>query len=134
MGPLDGLKGSAARLVKVNKQVFEHLDVVFPAHRELLPAIDAVLAGKRFVSGALERVSDEPRFDIFAGLPEKDAMWLEAVMGLEKARNRMEMLAFEIPGRYFVLSMYRHTVLAQIDTSQNVVQDDLLPKRKLGAA
>jgi CheY-like chemotaxis protein len=103
------------------------------AHRELLPAIDAVLTGKRFASGALERVSDEPRLDIFAGLPDKDAMWLEAVMGLGKARDRMEMLASQIPGRYFVLSIYRQAVLAQIDTSENAVPADI-PKRTLGAA
>jgi CheY-like chemotaxis protein len=103
------------------------------AHRDLLPAIDSVLTGKRFVSGALERVSDEPRFDIFAGPPDKDAMWLEAVTGLGKARDRMQTLASQFPGRYFVLSIYRHEVLAQIDTSENAVQD-VLPKRTLGAA
>jgi hypothetical protein len=60
----------------------------------------------------------EPTFDIFAGEHDKDAMWIEAVAGLSKARERMEKIAKEKPGKYFLFSCTDHTVLARIETFQ----------------
>jgi hypothetical protein len=62
---------------------------------------------------------NEPRFDIFSGSLDKDAMWVEAVPGLAKARERMKELAAQVPGKYFVFSMHSHAVLASVDTSSN---------------
>lgn len=60
---------------------------------------------------------DEPSLDIFSGELDKDAMWLESAESLSKARERMEKIAAEKPGRYFIYSVRSHAVLAQIDTS-----------------
>lgn len=50
-------------------------------------------------------MTQEPRFDIFSGSIDKDALRIEAVEGLAKARERMEELAANVPGKYFVFSM-----------------------------
>ena len=64
----------------------------------------------------------EPRFDIFSGSPDNDAMWIEAVCGLAAARERMEELALQIPGRYFLFSIHSRTLLAKIDTTKNFIR------------
>ena len=43
---------------------------------------------------------------------------IEAVRGLANARERMEVLAKETPGKYFVFSTLSHAVLAMTDTTQ----------------
>ena len=58
----------------------------------------------------------EPTFDIFRGAPNKDAVWVEAVQGLSAARERMEQLAAEKSGEYFLFSTSSHTVLARTET------------------
>ena len=75
----------------------------------------------------------EPRFDIFSGSVDKDAMWIEAVDGLNAARQRMEKIASEVPGRYFVFSSYSRTILAQIDTTKNFIRAEARCKAR-GAA
>jgi hypothetical protein len=64
----------------------------------------------------------EPRFEIFSGSNDKDAMWIETVTGLADARSRMEQLALQVPGKFFIFSCYSHTILAHIDTSENYVR------------
>jgi hypothetical protein len=64
----------------------------------------------------------EPRFDIFSGSPDNDAMWIEAVSGLSQARERMEQLARQIPGRYFLFSIHSRSLLARIDTTKNFIR------------
>lgn len=59
----------------------------------------------------------DPLFDIFAGVYGKDAKWIESVNGLGYAHIRMEELAAQAPGKYFIFSSYSRSVLAQIDTS-----------------
>jgi len=54
--------------------------------------------------------------DIFSGGPDKDPMWLETVDGISKARERMEQLAAEAPGRYFLFSTTAQAILAEIET------------------
>jgi len=78
-------------------------------------------------------MDQEPRFDIFSGTTEKDAIWIEAVSGLANARKRMEELAAKSPGRYFVFSVSSHTVLAQTDTSKALAKP-APPKKARGTA
>ena len=59
---------------------------------------------------------EEPKFDIFSGQIENNAMWLESVEGLSKARDRMRQIAAEKPGRYFVFSPASNSVLAETET------------------
>jgi hypothetical protein len=58
---------------------------------------------------------NQPIFDIFAGTYDK-AVWIEAVEGLSNARERMEQIGKEKPGRYFLFSCPDHLVLARIET------------------
>ncbi len=57
-----------------------------------------------------------PKFDIFAGVPDRDAMWICAVRGLANAKERMDQIAVERPGRYFIFYPPERTILAQIET------------------
>ncbi len=50
--------------------------------------------------------------------------------GASKARERMEKLAAEIPGHYFVFSIYSRSVLAKIDTTKNFIRADTRPKAR----
>ena len=63
-------------------------------------------------------MNSEPRFGIFSGSFENDALWLETVSGFTKARERMEQLASQAPGKYFVFSVHSRGLLASIDTSK----------------
>jgi hypothetical protein len=58
----------------------------------------------------------EPTFDIFSGGPDNDPVWLESVLGLSNARERMEQIAAKTPGQYFIFSFGSQAVLAQTDT------------------
>lgn len=58
----------------------------------------------------------DPVFDIFSGTTDNDAVWLEAVAGLSSARDRMEEIAAQSPGQYFVFGQQDHSILARIDT------------------
>jgi hypothetical protein len=57
-----------------------------------------------------------PRYDIFSGQFDKDAMWLEAVKGLGAACNKMKERARKSPGPYFVFCQNANKVLAHIKT------------------
>ncbi len=58
-----------------------------------------------------------PEYDLFCGIFDKNAMWLEAVEGLGNAFERMKDLASEAPGSYFVFCTRTHQVMASVDTS-----------------
>jgi len=60
----------------------------------------------------------QPHFDIFSGSIDKDARWIEAVRGLANARERMEELAKEKPGKYFVFSTFSQAVVTMTDTTE----------------
>ena len=62
----------------------------------------------------INAMDTEPRFDIFSGTPDKDAVWVECVCGLSNARERMERIAAQKPGRYFLFSVLSHSVLVKI--------------------
>jgi hypothetical protein len=58
-----------------------------------------------------------PRYHIFSGSRDKDALWLESVEGLGAAHEKMKERAAEKPGPYFIFCTKTHAVLASINTS-----------------
>jgi hypothetical protein len=62
---------------------------------------------------------DTDAFDLFAGAPDRDAAWLESIVGLEAAKERVNELAADNPGEYFVFHSRSHTVLVHVINSQN---------------
>ena len=62
----------------------------------------------------------EPEYDIFAGRPDGEAMWIESVEGLKDARARMEQIAAEKPGQYFMFSTTNNAVLAKSNTTSQL--------------
>lgn len=74
----------------------------------------------------------EPLFDVFSGTSEKDAVWRESVEGLANARKRMEQLAVNVPGAYFLYSPLSHSILARTDTAKQLQSAQL--EKKAGAA
>ena len=66
-----------------------------------------------------------PTFDIFAGTPGSlNVLWKEAVPGLGAASERMQQLAAEDPGPYFVFCISSRQVLAVVDTSGQQQQQE----------
>jgi hypothetical protein len=59
---------------------------------------------------------DEERFDIFSGAPEENGLWVEAIEGFSNARQRMEQMAAEKPGKYFLLSTTEQSILTRVNT------------------
>jgi len=57
-----------------------------------------------------------PNYHVFSGSRDKDALWLESIEGLGAANERMEQLAAEKPGPYFIFSTDT-TFSRSIDTS-----------------
>ena len=59
-----------------------------------------------------------PTYLICSGrFPETDVLWLESVVGFGAARERMQRLAAQKPGPYFIFSTNIHVVLATIDST-----------------
>jgi hypothetical protein len=61
-------------------------------------------------------------FDIFSGAPRDNPIWLESAIGLSNARERMEEIATEIQGRYFLSSIGTHSPIAEIDRPEFLYQ------------
>jgi hypothetical protein len=77
-----------------------------------------------------------PTFHIFSGCyPDNDVVWIESVEGYAAAKQRMERIAAEKPGPYFVFSVPDGAPLATTDTThlkaKNVSAD---AEQKSGAA
>ena len=66
----------------------------------------------------MEKPVEEPTFDIFSGDPTQNPIWLEPVIGLSTARQRMEQIAAAKPGQYFLFNVQSHSVLAKVDTGE----------------
>jgi len=64
----------------------------------------------------------ERKFDIFKGYIGKDVVWLQSVSGLDNARQRMEQIASESPGVYFLFSRLTHSICARIDTRKPLLR------------
>lgn len=59
-----------------------------------------------------------PKFDIFRGrYAESQAIWIQAVEGLDAACKRMQELAVQKPDTYFVFDALNKAMLATVDTS-----------------
>ena len=60
---------------------------------------------------------DDPsiEFDVYQGIPDRNATCVERVVGLAVANDRMHSLAAESPGAYFVFHSASRRVLARID-------------------
>jgi len=59
-----------------------------------------------------------PTYLICSGrFPETDVLWLESVVGFGAARERMQRLAAQKPGPYFVFSTNIHAILETIDST-----------------
>ena len=65
------------------------------------------------------------KFDIFSGVMDKNARWVETVKGLENAKRRMHKIAAESPGKYFVFCEFSHTVVDLTDTSSDMASEEL---------
>jgi hypothetical protein len=52
--------------------------------------------------------------DIFCGKSDRDAVWRDAVIGLQNARRRMQELYAEEPGEYFIFDTKSRTILDQV--------------------
>jgi hypothetical protein len=57
-------------------------------------------------------------YDIFSGLQDKNAMWVESVEGLRAAYERMKEIAAKTRGRYFVFCTRTNNVVASVDTTR----------------
>ena len=55
-------------------------------------------------------------FDIFTDLTEEGVLWLESVEGLANAQRRMDQIAEEKPGAYFVYNIQTASILARTNT------------------
>ena len=56
-------------------------------------------------------------FDIFAGVTNR-AVWVEAVEGIDQARNRMHQIAHDKPGDYFIFHSRTRVVLDKLSTAK----------------
>lgn len=63
------------------------------------------------VKSSADKSCGPTHFDIFCGLPDKNANWVDTVEGLAAARHRMEEIARTNPGRYFLFSRIDHSIL-----------------------
>ena len=54
-------------------------------------------------------------FDIFSGT-QKNAAWIETVEGLSAARERLQQIAREKPGQYFIFSALTRISVCEIET------------------
>src|SRR3954468_16427761 len=72
------------------------------------------------------RMEDELEIlDIFVGVPDSDAVWIERVNGLVDARRRMHEIAAENPGEYFVFQPRTHSVLIRINSNAKYSQQKI---------
>jgi hypothetical protein len=55
-------------------------------------------------------------YDIFRGKWDEIDPWLEAVIGVNEAKMRMEQIAAEKPGKYFVFCVVDQSIIASVDT------------------
>jgi hypothetical protein len=58
----------------------------------------------------------EKTYDLFSGFNQQDAMWMESIHGLESAKFRMEQVATENPGAYFLFDLTTSTTVGKTNT------------------
>jgi hypothetical protein len=62
----------------------------------------------------------EPLFVIFSDLNEGRVVWLEPVEGLANAQRRMQQIAAEKPGAYFVYDAQTASTVAKTNTAKEL--------------
>jgi hypothetical protein len=62
----------------------------------------------------------EPLFVIFSDLHEGQVAWLEPVEGLANAQRRMQQIAAEKPGAYFVYDAQTASTVAKTNTAKEL--------------
>jgi hypothetical protein len=60
---------------------------------------------------------DTQLFELFAGRPDRDPLWLETIRGREEAQTKLQRHATAKPGPYFIFSTATYNVVAKIDTT-----------------
>jgi hypothetical protein len=55
--------------------------------------------------------------NIYRGRPDEPSVWTETVSGVSAASERMEQIAADEPGAYFIFNGQDQRILAQTDTS-----------------
>ena len=66
---------------------------------------------------------EENAYDIFSGESDRDAIWIEAVIGIDQARARMEQIAASTPGDYFIFA-HGGGIVARVHTSKHEEKKD----------
>jgi hypothetical protein len=61
-----------------------------------------------------------PRLVIFRDLVENGVVWVESAQGLERAKQRMEQIATEQPGKYFVFDLQTAAILAKMEAAREL--------------
>jgi hypothetical protein len=56
-------------------------------------------------------------YDIFRKLPDSSPLWIEAIEGLEQARNRLRQLSSQSPGEYLLYDTANRRFLNLADES-----------------
>ena len=106
-------------MTRTECQQAQHCGIFAVLERPFRPAMieSMVISAKRSTSDAKAASSTTvPKFDIFAGAPERDAVWICAVQGLPKAKAKMEQIGAEKPGRYFIFYAPERNILSEIET------------------
>lgn len=67
---------------------------------------------------------EDSAFDIFSGIPYGDCKWMQSVNGLGAAHKRLQEIAAETPGKYFMFNAWNSCVLTQVDTGKVIAQAD----------
>jgi DNA-binding response OmpR family regulator len=76
----------------------------------------AVILARRSARTEQKAPAAVPKFDIFSGVPDRDAVWICSVRGLANAKERMDAIAAEQPGRYFIFYALDRSILAETET------------------
>jgi len=85
--------------------------------------VDELAAVIEQLTRSAVRTVCEPTYHIFRGaIGTGDEECLEAVGGLENARQRMEEIAAAKAGLYFVLNVHDHIIVACADTRRLALQ------------
>jgi hypothetical protein len=88
---------------------------------ELLREIGQRIARTRGKGRPLKAISfrrsmETETFDLFAGPPDRNAVWRESVVGIDPARKRMEEIAATFPGEYFIFHEASRAVVARTNS------------------
>jgi hypothetical protein len=73
-------------------------------------------------------------FDIFSGVDDRDAVWIESAVGIDDAEKRMQEIAAEKPGDYFVFHVPSHSVLSRVSATALAAEAEKTLDRKKARA